>query len=345
MKVIHTYIPAGGTKLDKSLIYNLTLSVLLAKRHYHNIVLYTNNEIGTLIKKIGIPYSEINTEVLNGVDVKTFSIPKMLVYAVQDEPFIHIDLDTFIYDKIDFGIQDIYSTYQEGTDQMIGYNESDVSFYNTYVKNAFKIQDRLPPEFIKHVKFSEIMNMSVFGGHKYELIAEASKYCLDIYDKEREFFDSNYYNACIIEQLFITSALRMLLVEENKNVKEETSKSKFNFIFEKNPTIVNFKKGKELEYPFEIESVDEVKEINDEHDLFRSALYEFNGFMHLCGYKGFDKFMFFIREKILFDFIPGKMYLSKIDKFFPEELPVDVLHKKYLDYLADKINLYTNKII
>ena len=345
MKIIHTYIPAGGANLDKTLIYYLTLSVLLAKRHYHNIVLYTNDEIGTLIKKIGIPYTEINTELLNGVNLKTFSIPKMMVYAVQDEPFIHIDLDTFIYDKINFGIQNIYSTYQEGSEKMIGYNKSDVSFYNTYVKNAFLIQKNLPPEFTKHVKFSEIMNMSVFGGHKYELIAEASKYCLGIYEQEKDFFDTEYYNACIIEQLFVTSAIRMLLEDENEGVKHETSKSEFNFLFKTNPTVINFKDDRDLDYPFEIVSVDEMKEINNEHDLFRNSLYEFGGFMHLCGYKGFDKLMFFIREKILFDFIPGGKYLSKIDKYFPEELPVDILHKKYLTHLSDKISPYTNKII
>lgn len=337
MKIIHTYIPTDTTVITKDLIYCMALSALLAKRNYSNITLYTNKEIGALVKKIGIPYSEVNTTLLQDVKAKVFSIPKIIVYSVQEEPFIHIDLDTFIYKNIDFGsIFKIYSTYKEGTDSMIGFNKGDLIFYDTYIKNAFAMQPDLPDEFLPHVKFSEIPNMSIFGGHNFQLIADASKYCLEIYKKEQYFLEHAYYNACIIEQLFISSAIRMLI--GNQDAVHDNHKIGFNFVFPKNPTIIKFTHDHSWDYPFEIETNTETKKMRNDNDLFTNAVYEFGGFLHLNGYKNFSKLMFFIKSKILFDFIEGRYIIQKINDVFPDQTMSDELHKKYLSYLSDKIN-------
>ena len=58
--------------------------------------IFTNNKIKKSVDEIGIPYDVINTQLLNNATFETFSIPKMMVYANQVEPYVHIDLDTFI---------------------------------------------------------------------------------------------------------------------------------------------------------------------------------------------------------------------------------------------------------
>ena len=246
----------------------MSLSLLLAKRHYGYVVLYTNQEVGDIVKKIGLPYDEINTDVLKDVNVKTFSVPKLVVYSQQTEPYIHIDLDTFIFKKIFFNdFENIYSTFAEGSGDILNFERTNTSFYTTYVKRSFEIQSKLPEEFLKYVKFNNVPNMSVFGGHNFELIKESSKYCLELYQNHTDFFDSNYYNACIIEQLFIPAAMRMIKGDHNLE--------NFKFLFEYNPTYIEFSKGKDWDFPFGIRCGENLSMIDDYQNLFKKVNLQF----------------------------------------------------------------------
>lgn len=339
MKIIHTYQNTdNGGPLTRSTFYYMTLSALLAKRHYGHVVLYTNNEIAEMVRKIGIPYDEINTDLLNEVRVKTFSIPKMMVYTVQEEPFIHIDLDSFIFKSIDFPKTDlIYSTYAEGDGDVLNFDTSNSAFYNTYIKRTFEIQNKLPKEFLKFVKFNKIPNMSIFGGSNYKLIKEATEYCLNIYKETPSLFDNNYYNACVIEQLFIPSAIRMIL----NNVNHES----FRFLFKGNPSFVDFVPGNDWEYPFTIRSQNDKIKIEDNEILFKHVMYDFNGFLHLNGYKTMEELVFLLRQRIIEDF-DGTKYIKVIDEYFPKKTKADklmILYQRRLKYFSDNITtLITN---
>jgi hypothetical protein len=331
MKIIHTYIQTGNSgPLTKNLFYLMSLSLLLAKRHYGYVVLYTNKEVGDIVKKIGLPYDEINTELLEGVNVKTFSIPKLIVYSNQNEPYIHIDLDTFIFKKLFFNdFENIYSTFPEGSGDILNFEKSNTSFYTTYVKRSFELQSKLPEEFLKYVKFNNVPNMSVFGGHNHELIKEASDYCLKLYYDNREFFDSNYYNACIIEQLFIPAAMRMLKNDHNLN--------NFKFIFDFNPTYIEFTPGKDWDFPFGFRFNDDLVMVDDYHNLFKRVMFDFNGFLHLNGYKNFEEVIFLIKERIIEDF-NGLNYITIIDNMFPKQTKSDEISLMYYKYLLSLTN-------
>ena len=336
MKIVHTYVPTeNGGNLNRYTMYCMLLSALLAKKHHKHVFLYTNKEIEKIVKKIGIPYNVIDTEVLDGIDVKTFSIPKLIVYTKQTQPYLHIDLDSFIYQPIEIKLVDkIHSSFAEGSGDTLSFEMNNSVFFKTYLKGAFEIQDKLPEEFLKYVKFQNIPNMSIFGGHSWELIAEATEYCLKIYNENKEFFDSNYYNACIIEQLFIPAAIRMILDRDSEEITMD--KDIFNFIFDKNPTVLEFLDEK-WDYPFIIESNTDVLKIDTQNDLFRNLNYNFNGFLHLNGYKTFDEVIFMIRQRIIDEF-EGIHYIHKIDKLFTEDTKTDNLFDSYCDYLRTKLN-------
>lgn len=331
MKIVHTYIQTGNSgPLNKNIFYLMSLSMLLAKRHYGYVVLYTNKEVGDIVKNIGLPYDEINTELLEGVDVKTFSVPKLIVYANQNEPYIHIDLDTFIFKKIFFNdFENIYSTYPEGSGDILNFERSNKSFYNTYVKKSFEIQDKLPEEFLKYVKFKNVPNMSVFGGHDYELIKESSKYCLELYNSNKEFYDSNYYNACVIEQLFIPAAMRM--------IKKDNHLKNFNFLYDFNPTYIEFTAGKDWDFPFGVRFNGDLVMVDDYHNLFKKVMFDFNGFLHLNGYKGFEEIIFILKQRIIEDF-NGLNYITIIDNLFPKKTKSDEISTMYYKYLLSLTN-------
>jgi len=150
MKIVHTYIPTknGGT-LNRYTAYCMLLSTLLAKKHHEHVFLYTNKEIEKIVKKIGIPYNVIDTEVLEGVEVETFSVPKLMVYTKQTQPYLHIDLDSFIYQPIEVKLVDrIYSSFAEGSSNVLSFERNNSVFFKTYLKGAFEIQDKLPEEFL-----------------------------------------------------------------------------------------------------------------------------------------------------------------------------------------------------
>lgn len=331
MKIIHTYIQTGNSgPLNKNLFYLMSLSLLLAKRHYGYVVLYTNKEVGDIVKKIGLPYDEIDTETLKDVNVKTFSIPKLIVYSQQNEPYIHIDLDTFIFKKIFFNdYENIYSTFAEGSGDILNFEKTNTSFYTTYIKRSFEIQNKLPEEFLKYVKFNNVPNMSVFGGHNFELIKESSKYCLELYQNHSEFFDSNYYNACIVEQLFIPAAMRMIKGDHNLE--------NFKFIFEHNPTYIEFSKGKDWDFPFGIRSGEDLTMVDDYHNLFKRVMFDFNGFLHLNGYKNFEEIIFLIKQRIIEDF-NGLNYITIIDNMFSKQTKSDEISLMYYKYLLSLTN-------
>lgn len=333
MKIIHTYLKTEkGSKLDKLHMYSMCLSLYLAKRHYEKVVLYTDIETAELVKRFGLPYDEINTQLLDGVEVRTFSIPKLMVYSAQTEPYIHIDLDSFIYEKIHFDDEEvIYSTYPEGSEHGVDFGKNARSFYNTYISSSFEIQDKLDEEFLKEVNFTRVPNMSLFGGYQYEIISKASKYCLELYEKNKDFFDLSYYNACIIEQLFIPAAVKLLKEEEGDI---------FKYLFKHNPTFLNFY-GNKWEIPFSVETMNVTLNINTEKDLFKHIMYDFNGFLHLNGYKGYDRLLFLIKQRVLQDFEAYEQ-IRKIDYYFKDDTTCNDMCNNYIEYLNNSVKRLKN---
>ena len=57
------------------------------QKHYGNISFYGDNKVCQQVKELGLPYDEIISDVVNKSDAHTFSIPKLIVYESQTEPF------------------------------------------------------------------------------------------------------------------------------------------------------------------------------------------------------------------------------------------------------------------
>lgn len=319
MKIVHTFLPVLYKEIPKHIIYLMTASMLLARRYYEKVVLYTDKKTANIVRQIGLPYDEINDTLLDNVKVGTFSIPKLLVYKDQKEPYIHIDLDSFLFKRILFNDKkSIYSTFDEGRKLMINTDHGSLGFYNTYIKYTYELLDNLPNDFVKKIDFTEVPNMSIFGGHNYELIAEATNYCLDIYEKNRNFFDGKFYNACIIEQLFIPTAIKLLYNKDNY---------RFNFLYSGIPNSIEFYE-ENCEYPFIINSSSEIIEFKNEFDLYANYDYDYNGYLHLCGFKNFDKMLYVLRTIILLK-LDGESYLNRINKLFVERFAYEKDSKHY----------------
>lgn len=93
---------SGGWNSQRYHLLSWALSCLSIKRQYPNIELVTDvagKEL--LINKIKLPYERVLTPLdkLNSYDSHLFSVGKVYTYSIQEEPFLHLDSDVFIWDQ------------------------------------------------------------------------------------------------------------------------------------------------------------------------------------------------------------------------------------------------------
>lgn len=143
MKVVHTYVEKHGV-IWKEILYTQYLSLILAKKHYGNISFYGDEKACKQMRDLGLPYDEINHEIIEKNDVKTWSIPKIKVYESMDEPFLHIDTDTLLFNKIELDTFDQDYLFSH-IDMFVpeGYRKDDLmkALYQYYFCNIPKVSE------------------------------------------------------------------------------------------------------------------------------------------------------------------------------------------------------------
>jgi hypothetical protein len=306
MKIIHTYFQINGY-MKQSICSMMTLSALLAKKNYGNIHLYCDESTADLVKKIGIPYDSIDTNILKNFNGKTFSIPKLLTFAAQTEPYIHIDFDTFIFDKIDFEKytgRTIYAHKDYSIQTGVGYI-SLFGFYKTYLNTLYEARDILGKGILENIDVTHIPNMCIFGSFNYELVSKACNEIIDIYENNKEFWDMEFYNACVLEQLLIPTVM--------KKIDPEYMTDGYNYYYLKEHNIfdideenyddldiIKFSMGNNV---FEYKKSEKTLKLGDR---------KISGWIHLNGYKVYDIFDKMVEYLLVKEFKDGTQYMNKI---------------------------------
>ncbi len=76
------------------------LSLRLAQRHYPETMLVTDY-VGRklLVEQLGLPFVHVSTELerLASVDPGWWALGKFIAYSLQDQPFVHLDTDVFLW--------------------------------------------------------------------------------------------------------------------------------------------------------------------------------------------------------------------------------------------------------
>jgi hypothetical protein len=97
MRVVYSHWSAPRfMSVDHRVI--LAVSVLLARQHYDQIEMVTDDQGARLFERMQLPFTSVRTD-LEGFDVtpKAWAAGKMKAYSIQQEPFIHIDQDVFLF--------------------------------------------------------------------------------------------------------------------------------------------------------------------------------------------------------------------------------------------------------
>lgn len=248
-KIIHTYVNQRkkdigerdewfSFKNDKNptIEYHQLLGMLVsahyAKKHYKNITLYSTLDIINLVSEIGIPYtgfSKLDNNIKSTFG--PFAVPKLLVYAKQKEPFIHIDYDTFLINKLDENIANKPFAFSHVDLKDFSYGDilTVRGLCPAYIDWLNYHEDIVPNWWYQGdcAKINEVPNMNVTSINDPDTFNKvAIEPILKHYREHRENWDKGE-TSCALEQLLIHAHLKY-------------NKHEWYPFLDKNPTLIHY---------------------------------------------------------------------------------------------------------
>lgn len=175
----------GGWSSHKHAICAMVYSCLSLKRFYPQIELVTDDwGYKLLIEELGLPYSSVNLA-LNDFDVdpNLWALAKVYSYGLQDEPFIHVDNDVFIWEKLPDRIENapiccqnfevLADDYQEGLQIIRNHTTKDLSLFHKLA-------------YTQELNKYSALNAGVLGGNNVKFIQDYSAYTLNFFNSKSE---------------------------------------------------------------------------------------------------------------------------------------------------------------
>lgn len=189
MRIVYSHwTRPGSMTADKRI--TLALSVLLARKHYGQIEMVTDTAGADLFQRMGLVFDKVSFD-LNGFVVPegAWAAGKIHAYAIQQEPFIHIDHDVFLFQPFPEWLTsaDVVAQSDEGRWR---YNES-----LTKVLPSHRDIIRLPDE------RWHAYNTGIFGGNEVEFIQAYAKRSLELI---REHTNFHWWTMPVYEQAFLS---------------------------------------------------------------------------------------------------------------------------------------------
>ncbi len=157
------------------------LSCLQLKKLYKSVTLYANKHAANfLINELGLPYDNVVyfPESYSLPHKALWALPKLWTYSMQNEPFLHVDGDVFLFNRIDESILnndvvgqniEVATDYYTETQKEI---EEHFSFLPNVVREDF--ETRIPIRAI---------NAGILGGNDIKLFKDYTNEAFDYINK------------------------------------------------------------------------------------------------------------------------------------------------------------------
>lgn len=187
------------------------LSCLQIVKLYHSVTLYTN-ELGkeVLIDQLKLPYSNVViTE--NTYPAKLWAMNKIHTYSLQQEPFLHVDGDVFLWKELGEEIQ---------TAELIAQNvEVNDGFYRSILKEFQNHEIVLPGPIAEISNTNKVIrscNAGFFGGSDLAFFKDYTKLAMSFVELYQEKLNNVIHKDVnmVFEQLFFY----YMAEERNKHI-------------------------------------------------------------------------------------------------------------------------------
>jgi hypothetical protein len=196
---------AHGFSTIDAMIQSLIVSSNVAKKHYENIHFYTDKLgyewIEPYLDRLPFTKIEVCLDQFNYVPDIYWSFVKVCVYTLQKEPFIHIDNDVFLWDKIpDYLLENKDFVFQE-TEPLdwTGYffYKDGLELYSHAVREGIKVEENA-------------VNCGVFAC----LTQDALNLLQEYYDDGKYFIDNADLKPNIAEEPLSRRVLASVIIEQ-----------------------------------------------------------------------------------------------------------------------------------
>lgn len=195
MKVVYSYWDTGkglqnpGNWFNSRLMLSsMVISVLNSYKHYGRVEMVTDSRSKLWIEKLGLPFESIKTDLdqLDKYDKGSWALGKIKAYSIQEEPFMHVDLDVILFEPFSDRLinNDLYVQNFEPFN-IDTYNKSYMSYIDLLARNG----KNLPIGFHdrKHA-----LNLGIYGCNNLYF---NKLYCDSVF----AFIDNNeqYFKSCV----------------------------------------------------------------------------------------------------------------------------------------------------
>lgn len=183
MTIISNRANAGWRNYRYTLL-SMAYSCLTISKYYPNIHLYTDDYgLNLLYNILRLPYHDIHTNLnsIDNIDESFWAYGKIITYAEQEEPFIHIDNDIFLWNRLPKYIEEAKLSCQSM--EMI--NKYALTDYLSTIKY---IRKHIPqaPHYIRNSRCTAAANLGIYGCNALEF---NHYYCEEVKKTVREMYD------------------------------------------------------------------------------------------------------------------------------------------------------------
>ncbi|MDD3038886.1 DUF6734 family protein [Bacteroides sp.] len=223
MKVVQTFWTCNKSLLENSFgwvnpqyhLMSWALSCLSLKEHYENVVLYTDsNGCKVFAELLGLPYKDVIIKYDNLLCPEPhWAYPKVITYSLQKEPFIHVDGDVYLPERLSCEVE------KSG---LIAQNlEIGSSYYKNMMNDVLQRGISLPSNLKEELDKDSIgsYNAGVLGGNDLDFIKEYCQIAFHIIESNHlNDMDShriNINNNILFEQILFYAITKM----HNKSVR------------------------------------------------------------------------------------------------------------------------------
>lgn len=205
----------GGFRSKKELATCLTLSVLESKKQFDSVEFWTNDYGAEIVERYKIPFDKVHVKLNHFSEFlhpDFWAYAKIWTYAQQTQPFIHIDNDVILFQKIDEGTKSKKMFFQniESLKTHTSYKKQVDLAYNCPKLNIGLLDEN--PEFAYNAGVVGCTDLSIIKIWKEKV----DEYLFNPKNKEywNSITDKHSHNH-LFEQYFISSLISSLGISED----------------------------------------------------------------------------------------------------------------------------------
>ncbi|MFN7655361.1 MAG: DUF6734 family protein [Cyclobacteriaceae bacterium] len=176
-----------GGWVDKRFNYfSWALSCLQLKKFYGRVELITDSAgFDLFVRKLSLPYDDVKVALdeldLNEYHYDLWALGKLKAYSLQEEPFIHVDGDVFIFEK--------FSNDFENSDLLAQNAEYGFNYYEDAFKKIEESFDYIPQVLLSSRKKNDNkvvgVNAGIVGGKNVGFFQEYSACAFEFVNRNR----------------------------------------------------------------------------------------------------------------------------------------------------------------